>query len=101
MGIALAVAAILSAIVQTLAAVAGAFWWTYRQGQASREEKARREVDEHSQAEARAKIEELERLLTETRVELALMQHARQRPTTVGQDRDGAPQVRRWLIRDR
>jgi hypothetical protein len=71
MSTALTVAAILSATVPTLVALAGLLRWVYKRGEASGAEKARREADERSQAEEKVKIAALERLLIETRAELA------------------------------
>jgi hypothetical protein len=73
MSTALTVTAILGVTVPTLVALAGLLRWVYRRGEASGAEKARREADERSQAEDKAKIAALERLLVETRVELAQM----------------------------
>jgi hypothetical protein len=79
MNIALAVAAILSAAVALLIALAGLLRWVYRRGESSGAEKARREADERSQAEDKARIKDLERVLAETRAELASIQPKRKR----------------------
>lgn len=70
MSTAQAIAAALGAIVPLLAALASLLWWAYRRGEAAGMEKA----------EGKAKIEALERLLTETRAELASLQPRRRRP---------------------
>jgi hypothetical protein len=79
MSIAQAVAAILGATVPLLVALASLLWWAYRRGEASGAEKAKRAADERAQAEADAKIQALERLIAETRCELASLQMKRKR----------------------
>lgn len=74
-----AVAAILNGTVPLLAALAGLLWWTYRRGEVSGAERTRREAIERSQAEDKVKIATLERLLAETRAELASRQPKRKR----------------------
>ena len=81
MSIAEAVAAILSATVPLLVALASLMWWAYRRGKAAGEEKAERRAGERSQAEDKAKIEALGQLLAETRAELASLQPKRRRAT--------------------
>jgi hypothetical protein len=79
MSIAEVVAAILSATVPLLVALASLMWWAYRRGEAAGEEKAERKAGERSQAEDKAKIEALGQLLAETRAELASLQPKRRR----------------------
>ena len=79
MSIAQAVAAILSATVPLLVALASLMWWAYRRGEAAGEERAERKAGERSQAEDKAKIEALGQLLAETRAELASLQPKRRR----------------------
>ena len=79
MSMAQEIAAVLSATVPLIVALASLLWWAYRRGEAAGEEKATRRVDERTQAESKAKIEILERLLTETRAELATLQPKRRR----------------------
>jgi hypothetical protein len=67
-----AVAAILSATVPLLVALASLMWWAYRLGLAAGEEK-------RSLAEATAKIEALQRSQTEILAELASLQQKRRR----------------------
>jgi hypothetical protein len=64
------IAAVLGAIVPLLVALASLLWWAYRRGEAAGMAKA----------EGRAKIEALERLLRETRTELASLQPRRRCP---------------------
>jgi len=79
MSIAEAIAAILSAIVPLLVALASLMWWAYRRGEAAGEEKAERRAGERSQAEDKAKIEALERQLGKILTELASIQPRRRR----------------------
>jgi hypothetical protein len=67
-----AVAAILSATVPLLVALASLMWWAYRRGLAAGEEK-------RSLAEATAKIEALQRSQAEILAELASLQQKRRR----------------------
>lgn len=69
MGIAEEIAVIVSAIVSLIVALASLLWWIYRRGEAAGAERAA----------GKAKVEALERLLTETRVELASLQQRRRR----------------------
>jgi len=73
MSIAEAVAAILSATVPLLVALAGLMWWAYRRGEAVGAEKARRES--------------LERIVADIRAELAAMRPKRRRLTRPCGDR--------------
>jgi len=79
MGTAEAVVAILSTSVTALGGMGSLLWWTYRRGQASGAEKARREADQRAQAQADAKIQALERLVAEMRAELTSIQPKRRR----------------------
>ena len=79
MGTAEAIVAILSASATVLACMGSLLWWTYRRGQTSGAEKAKHEADQRAQAQADAKIQALERLVAETRAELASMQPKRRR----------------------
>jgi hypothetical protein len=79
MGIAEMVFAILSASATALGSVGGLLWWVYRRGQASGADRARREAGQRTQAEADARIQALEKLIAETRVELASLQPKRRR----------------------
>ena len=79
MGTAEAIVAILSASATVLGCLGSLLWWTYRRGQASGVEKAKREADQRAQAQADAKIQALVRLVAETRAELASMQPKRRR----------------------
>jgi hypothetical protein len=74
-----ALAAILSATVPMLAAVASLLWWAYKRGEAAGEAKAERRADERSLAEDKARIEALERRLGEILAELASLQPKRRR----------------------
>ena len=74
-----AVAAILSATVPLLVALAGLTWWAYKRGEAAGEAKAERRAGERSLAEDKAKIEALERRLGEILAELASLQPKRRR----------------------
>jgi len=65
-----AVGVILSGTVPVLVALAGLLWWAYRREEVSGAEKIRLEAVERSQAEDKAKIAALERLLAQTRAEL-------------------------------
>jgi hypothetical protein len=73
------ITAVLGAIVPLLAAMASLLWWAYRRGEAAGEDRAKRQADERTQAESKAKIEALEQLLTQTRTELASLQPRRRR----------------------
>jgi hypothetical protein len=79
MSIAVAFTAILSATVPLVVALVGLTWWAYKRGVVAGETGARREAIERSQVEDKARIETLERLLTETRTELASLQSKRRR----------------------
>lgn len=79
MSIAVAVAAILSATVPLLVALASLMWWAYKRGEAAGEQKAERRAGERVQAEDKAKIHAIEQLLAETRAELASMHPRRRR----------------------
>lgn len=79
MGTAEAIVAILSASATALGCMGSLLWWTYRRGQASGAEKAKHEAGQRAQAQADAKIQELERLVAEMRAELASMQPRRRR----------------------
>lgn len=79
MSVAQGLAAVLSATVPLLVALASLLWWAYRRGEAAGEERAKRQADELTQAESKAKLEALERLLAETRTELASWQPRRRR----------------------
>ena len=74
MSTALGIAAVISATVPLVAALASLLWWTYKRGESAGAERARRQAGERDQAEGKAKIELLERMLTETRAELASLQ---------------------------
>ena len=63
------IAVIVSAIVPLIVALTSLLWWAYRRGEAAGMEKA----------VGKAKIEALERLLTEMRAELASLQPRRWR----------------------
>jgi hypothetical protein len=69
MSMAEGIAVIVSAIVPLIVALTSLLWWAYRRGEAAGMEKAA----------GKAKIEALERLLTETRAELASLQPRRWR----------------------
>jgi hypothetical protein len=73
------VTALIGATVPSLVALASLLWWTYKRGEAAGEDRAKRRADERAQVEGKAKIEALERLLTETRTELASLQPRRRR----------------------
>ncbi len=92
MGIAEAVAAILSATVPLLVALAGLTWWAYKRGEAAGEAKAERRAGERSLAEDKAKIETLERRLGEILANLASMQSGQraQSPRARGRRLPGA-----------
>jgi type VI protein secretion system component VasK len=79
MGTVEAILATLSASATVLGCLGSLLWWTYRRGQASGVEKAKREADQRAQAQADAKIQALERLVAEMRAELASMQPKRRR----------------------
>jgi type VI protein secretion system component VasK len=87
MGTAEAVAAILSATVPLLVALAGLIWWAYRRGEAAGEAKAERRAGERSLAEEKAKIEALDRRLGEILAELASMQPGQRGQTARGRGR--------------
>lgn len=69
-----AVFAILGTAVTVLGAQASLIWWAYKRGQAAGEEKAGRDA---ARAVDKAKIEAIERMLAETRAELAAMRPKR------------------------
>jgi hypothetical protein len=69
MSVAEAVFAILGTAVTTLSTLGALMWWVYKRGQAAGAERA----------EDKAKIEALERLLTDTRTELFALQAKRRR----------------------
>jgi hypothetical protein len=79
MSIAQAVFVILSASATVLGGLVSLLWWVFRRGQASGAEKARHQADQRAQAQADAKIQALEKLVTEMRAELASMQPKRRR----------------------
>jgi uncharacterized membrane protein YebE (DUF533 family) len=65
-----AVFVVIGTVVALVGSVAGLAWWAYRRGQAAATQRA----------EDKARIEALERQLTETRKELAALQTRRGRP---------------------
>lgn len=69
--------ALLSASATVFACLGSLLWWTYRRGQASGAEKAKRQADQRAQEQVDEKIQELERLVAEMRLELASMQKRR------------------------
>jgi len=69
MSVAEAVVAILGTAVTTLSALGALLWWVYKRGRAAGAERA----------EDKAKIEALERLLTDTRAEISARQGKRKR----------------------
>ncbi len=79
MGAAEAGAAILSAAVALLVALASLMWWAYKRGEAAGEARAERRAGERSLAEDKAKIEALERRLGEVLAQLASRQPKRRR----------------------
>jgi Flp pilus assembly protein TadB len=79
MGAAQVISVVLSASATVLGALGSLLWWTYRRGQASGAEKARHEADQLAQAQADAKIQALERRVTEMQAELASRQPKRRR----------------------
>lgn len=79
MGAAQVISVVLSASATVLGALGSLLWWAYRRGQASGAEKARHETDQLAQAQADAKIQALERRVTEMQAELASRQPKRRR----------------------
>ena len=75
------IAVILAGVIPMLAAGASLAWFIYSRGMAAGAEMSKRQADERMQAESTAKIEALERMLTETRSELAALQPRRRRST--------------------
>jgi hypothetical protein len=73
MSVVMVVFAILGTTVTVLVALAGLVWWAYKRGQAAGADKAGRDA---ARAEDVAKIEALQRQLTETRTDLADTQAA-------------------------
>jgi type VI protein secretion system component VasK len=72
-------AAILSATVALMVALASVLWWVYKRGEAAGEAKAERRAGERSLAEDKARIEALEHRLGEVLAELASIQPRRRR----------------------
>jgi hypothetical protein len=65
---ALSILAALSAVFTVGGTLFSQLWWLYKRGQAAGAEKASRDT---ARAEDKAKVEDLERQLTETRADLA------------------------------
>lgn len=74
-----AVFVMLSASATVVGVLASLLVWVYNRGQSSGTEKAKHEAELRAQAEAQVKIKALERLVTETRAELASIQPRRKR----------------------